>query len=114
MSDCIFCKIAKGQIPCQSVYEDKEILAFNDINPQAPVHVLIITKKHIETIASLKKEDEPLAGRLLLVAKEIAKDKKIDKTGYRVVGNCQKDAGQEVFHIHLHLLGGRKFGWPPG
>ena len=114
MEECIFCKIVKGEIPSQKAYEDTDILAFNDINPQAPVHILVIPKKHIDKLSSLKDEDKTLLSNMLLAAKEIAREKGIDKSGYRIVGNCEKDAGQLVFHIHLHLLGGRKFSWPPG
>lgn len=114
MKDCLFCRIIKDKIPSTKVYEDKEVLAFNDINPQAPVHILIIPKKHIDKLSLLENEDKELAGHLLLAAKKIAKDKGIDKDGYRIVGNCEKGAGQIVFHIHLHLMGGRKFAWPPG
>lgn len=114
MGDCIFCKIVKGEIPSQKVYEDNDILAFNDINPQAPVHILIIPKRHIDRLSSLKDGDKALIGQMMLAARDIAKEKGINKTGYRIVGNCEKDAGQLVFHIHLHLLGGRKFTWPPG
>jgi histidine triad (HIT) family protein len=114
MENCLFCKIVKGEIPSQKVYEDADILAFNDIKPQAPVHILIVPKRHIDTFSSLDDGDRMLAGRLLLVARAIAKNKGIDTTGYRLVGNCQKDAGQLVFHIHFHLLGGRAFSWPPG
>jgi len=114
MKDCLFCRVIKGEIPSTKVYEDKEVLAFNDINPQAPVHILIIPKKHIDKLSLLKNEDKGLAGHLLLTAKKIAEDKGIDRDGYRIIGNCEKGAGQMVFHIHLHLMGGRKFGWPPG
>ena len=114
MEDCIFCKVVKGEIPSQKVYEDEKILAFNDVNPQAPIHILIIPKRHIDKLSSLEDKDKELIGYMFLIAKRIAKDKGINKTGYRIVGNCEKNAGQLVFHIHLHLLGGRKFGWPPG
>jgi len=114
MKDCLFCRIIKDEIPSTKVYEDKEVLAFNDVNPQAPVHILIIPKKHIDKLSLLENEDKELAGHLLLTAKKIAKDKGIDRDGYRIVGNCEKKAGQMVFHIHLHLMGGRKFAWPPG
>jgi len=114
MSDCLFCKIVKGEIPSEKVYEDETILAFNDINPQSPVHAVIIPKRHIDKISSFKNEDAELIGKMVLAAQKIAKDKSIDEAGYRIVGNCQKDAGQMVFHVHLHLLGGRKFVWPPG
>jgi len=112
--DCLFCKIAKGEIPAKEVYQDDEIFAFEDINPQAPVHILIIPKQHIEKITDLEPEHAELIGKLSLIAKKIAQDKGIDKNGFRLVFNCEKDAGQVVFHIHLHLLGGRKFTWPPG
>jgi len=112
--DCLFCKIAKGEIPAKEVYQDDEIFAFEDINPQAPVHILIIPKQHIEKITDLEPEHAELIGKLSLVAKKIAQDKGIDKNGFRLVFNCEKDAGQVVFHIHMHLLGGRKFTWPPG
>jgi len=114
MGDCIFCKIVKGEIPSQKVYEDDSIIAFDDVNPQAPVHVLIIPKRHIDKISSVSLEDESLLGRMMLKAKSIAEDKGIDKSGYRIVVNCEKDAGQLVFHVHMHILGGRKFKWPPG
>jgi len=112
--DCLFCKIIKRQIPSKTVFEDDEVMAFEDIKPQAPVHIIIIPKAHIETLASAAEGDTVMVGRLVMTAKEIAKSKGIDSTGYRVVINCNKDAGQEVFHIHAHLLGGRKFKWPPG
>lgn len=107
--DCVFCKIVKGELPAKKVYEDEEILAFHDINPQAPVHILIIPKKHIE---ELKAEPE-LLGKLLITAYNIAKQQNLEK-GYRLVINQGKDAGQAVAHLHLHLLSGRKFSWPPG
>jgi histidine triad (HIT) family protein len=114
MENCLFCKIVKGEIPSEKVYEDADILAFNDIKPQAPVHVLVIPKRHIETFSEFDDGDRMLAGQLLLAARTIARNKGIATTGYRLVGNCQKDAGQLVFHVHFHLLGGRAFGWPPG
>ncbi len=112
--DCIFCKIASKEIPSKIVFENERIIAFEDINPKAPTHILIIPKKHIPYIAEIKKEDIPLVGELIYVARKIAEEKELDKDGYRLVFNNGKNAGQEVFHIHLHLLGGRKFGWPPG
>ena len=112
--DCIFCKISKKEIPSDIVYEDNEIIAFKDIRPQAPVHILIIPKKHIPYIANIEEEDIPLIGKLIFTAKKIARSLGIDESGYRLVFNNGSDAGQEVFHIHLHLLGGRKFKWPPG
>jgi histidine triad (HIT) family protein len=114
MQDCIFCKIANKEIG-KLVYEDELVAAFDDINPQAPVHVLVIPKKHIARISDIEGEDEiMLMGRLLAVANKIAAERGIAKAGYRVVVNCNEGAGQSVWHIHFHLLGGRKLGWPPG
>ncbi len=113
MADCIFCKIVQGEVPAKKVYEDEEILAFHDINPQAPVHILIIPKKHIEKIEDINESDAPLIGKLFVVAKKLAKEFNLED-GYRLVINNGKKAGQAVFHIHLHLLGGRIFSWPPG
>lgn len=112
MDDCIFCRIAEGKIESDKVYEDEKFVAFRDINPQAPTHVLIIPKQHIATLNEL--EDSEMAGRLVLIAKELALKSGISESGYRIVLNCNRDAGQDVFHIHCHLLGGRKFNWPPG
>ncbi len=112
--DCIFCKIASKEIPSKIVFENERIIAFEDINPKAPTHILVIPKKHIPYIAEIKEEDIPLIGELIYIARKIAEEKGLDKDGYRLVFNNGKNAGQEVFHIHLHLLGGRKFGWPPG
>ncbi len=112
--ECIFCKIIDGQIPADLIYQDDSIVAFRDINPQAPTHVLIIPKKHIEKISDINEEDSELISKMVLVAKKIAEDEGITESGFRLVFNNNKDAGQEVFHIHLHLLGGRKFSWPPG
>ncbi|WJW76321.1 histidine triad nucleotide-binding protein [Thiohalobacter sp. IOR34] len=114
MSDCLFCKMASGEIQPDVVYEDDEILAFRDINPQAPVHVLIIPKTHIATLNDLQPEQAPLVGRLFLAAKQIAAEEGIAERGYRTVFNCNAEAGQAVFHLHMHLLGGRPLGWPPG
>tara|TARA_B100000941_G_scaffold289017_1_gene267112 strand:- start:1491 stop:1832 length:342 start_codon:yes stop_codon:yes gene_type:complete len=110
----LFTKIINKEIPAEIIYEDNDVLAFNDINPQAPVHVLIIPKKEIKTINDIKFEDKEILGKIFLVAKKIAKKLNIDKTGYRTVFNCNEDGGQSVYHIHLHLLGGRKLNWPPG
>ena len=110
----IFSKIINKEIKSNIVYEDDQILAFEDVDPQAPVHILIIPKKEIKTINDIEVDNIEVLGKLFLVAKDIAKEKKIDKDGYRVVMNCNDYAGQTVFHIHLHLLGGRKFSWPPG
>ena len=114
MPDCLFCKIIKKEIPSDIVYETDSILAFNDINPQAPHHILIVPKKHIPTLNDLSEEDANLIGTLLLTAKDLAATRGIDESGYRTVFNCNADAGQAVFHIHLHLLGGRPMTWPPG
>lgn len=108
--DCLFCKIANHEIPANIVYEDKEIIAFKDINPQAPVHILIVPKEHIESVATLKDDNAVLAGRLLIKAADIAKSKGIDKEGFRLIFNTGKNSGQEVDHIHLHLLGGKPLG----
>ena len=114
-SDCLFCKIIQKKIPADIVYEDDNILGFNDINPQAPVHVLFIPKnRHIEKISDTKKEDHEIIGQLVSAANKIAKKNNIVDDGFRLVFNCNKNAGQAVFHIHLHLLGGRIFSWPPG
>ena len=110
----IFNKIIKKEIPAKIVYEDDDILAFEDIAPKAPVHILIIPKKDIKTLNDIKEEDANLIGPLTIVAKKIAKDKNINQDGYRLVMNCNDYGGQTVYHIHLHLIGGRKLSWPPG
>jgi len=110
MEECIFCKIIKGEIPSEKVYEDEEILAFKDINPAAPIHILVIPKKHIATLLDVSKEDNYLIAKIYEVINQIAKDLGIAKDGFRVITNCGKDAGQEVMHIHFHLLAGRKLG----
>lgn len=109
MEDCIFCKISKGEIPCDKVYEDEEILAFRDINPIAPVHILVIPKKHIKSAAELTEDDEALIGKMFTVIKNIAEENHLE-SGYRIVNNCGEDGGQEVPHLHFHLLGGTKLG----
>ncbi len=114
MTDCLFCKIIDGEIPCDKVYEDDEVVAFRDVNPQAPSHILIIPRKHIATVNDFEDEDQALAGKIMLVAKQIAAEEGIDEDGYRLVMNCKEGAGQAVFHIHMHLLGGRRLSWPPG
>ena len=111
---CLFCRIASGEIPASKVYEDDEVLAFNDINPQAPLHVLVIPKRHISTTNDLSAPDDGLVGTLVRRAGAIAREKGYADRGYRVVMNCNAEAGQTVFHIHLHLLAGRGLGWPPG
>lgn len=110
MEDCVFCKIIKGEIPAKKVYEDEEILAFNDIQPAAPIHVLIIPKKHIANLMEIEAEDTALMGNIIQTAKKIAKQLGIEEDGFRLIVNCGKDAGQEVMHIHFHLLAGRKMG----
>jgi histidine triad (HIT) family protein len=112
--DCIFCKIARKEIPARIAFENDKVLAFEDIRPQAPVHILVIPKDHIERTSDLTGADIGMIGELVLAAKTIAKERNVQESGYRIVLNCNRDAGQEVFHIHLHLLGGRKFAWPPG
>lgn len=110
--DCLFCRIVRGEIPAKLVKETPECVAFRDINPQAPVHVLVIPREHVESLNTTR--DAALVGRLALVAAEIAKTEGIADTGYRTVINTNANAGQTVFHIHLHLLGGRRMAWPPG
>ena len=113
MSDCIFCKLAEGEIPSNKVYEDDQIMCFHDADPQAPVHVLIIPKKHIESMDDLKEEDADLVAHIMLKIKDIAADLGLDN-GYRVVNNCGEDGFQTVKHLHFHILGKRKMTWPPG
>jgi len=113
-SDCVFCKIIRKEIPARIVFENNRILAFEDAKPQAPVHILIIPKYHIEKTSDLTEDNIQLIGELVLAAKTLADQKGIHESGYRIILNCNKDAGQEVFHLHLHLMGGRKFTWPPG
>ena len=110
MSDCIFCKIIDHEIPSAIVYEDDEVLAFEDINPLAKIHILLIPKKHIATTADLREEDAAIIGKIYLVAKKIAEEKGMAEDGYRIVNNCKFFGGQEVFHLHFHLLGGEKLG----
>lgn len=114
MSDCLFCKIAARQVKAEVVRETEDLVAFRDIRPQAPTHVLVIPKRHVPTLNDLSEADAPLVGKMVLLAKEIARAEKIDQTGYRTVFNVNRDAGQTVFHIHLHVLGGRSMSWPPG
>ncbi|MCX7905550.1 MAG: histidine triad nucleotide-binding protein [Elusimicrobiales bacterium] len=110
--ECIFCKIVKKEVKSKIIYEDEDIIAFNDLNPQAPTHILIIPKKHIESIINCKEEDVEILGKLAYTAKKIAE--KLNITDFRIVNNCGKKAGQSVFHIHYHFLAGRRMGWPPG
>lgn len=114
MLDCLFCKIAAGEIPAEKVFEDDQLVAFRDIHPQAPTHILIIPRKHIATINDAGEEDALLLGRMAVAAKKLAQREGCAEEGYRLVWNCNEGAGQTVFHIHLHLLGGRSFTWPPG
>jgi histidine triad (HIT) family protein len=114
VADCLFCKIVEGKIPAKKVYEDDDVVAFDDIQPQAPVHVLVIPKKHVATLNDLAPEDDAVAGKLLRVAARIAKERGISERGWRATVNVNKDAHQLVFHVHLHLMGGRGFTWPPG
>lgn len=114
MSNCIFCKIIKGEIPAKKVYEDEELLAFHDVNPQAPVHILVIPKKHIPNIMEAEAGDAEVLGRLLFRAQEIAKSSGCEEKGGRFVINCKSHGGQTVDHLHLHVLGGRSLKWPPG
>ena len=114
MDDCIFCRIAAKEIPARIVYEDDEILAFDDIHPKAPVHVLIIPKEHFASLNELPEDREGLLGQVLVKARAIAAAKGIGESGYRIVLNTARDSGQDVFHIHFHLLGGRRMTWPPG
>ena len=110
MDDCLFCKIIKGDIPSEKVYEDEEILAFKDINPAAPIHILVIPKKHIDSLAQIEIQDEALLGKMHTVINKIAKEQGVLEKGYRLIVNCGRDSGQEVMHLHFHLLAGQKFG----
>ena len=114
MADCLFCKIIAGEIPGAIVHSSDRIVAFKDINPQAPTHVLVLPRRHIATLNDLTEADDALVGELVRTAAAIAKKNGHAEAGYRTVFNCNADAGQTVFHIHLHLLGGRKLSWPPG
>jgi histidine triad (HIT) family protein len=114
MPDCLFCRIIKREIPASIVYEDDRVLAFNDINPQAPLHALVIPKRHIERLTDLTPDDDAIVGELARRAAAIAREKGYADGGFRTVFNTNADAGQTVFHVHLHVLGGRRFGWPPG
>ena len=112
--DCLFCKIINGDIPADIVYQDDDVLGFKDVNPQAPTHVLFIPKKHISTVNDLTTDNAGLVGKLYLAAASVAKDAGFADEGYRLVMNCNAGAGQTVFHIHLHMLAGRRLNWPPG
>lgn len=112
--DCLFCKIAEKQIPANLVHEDDHVVAFRDVNPQAPTHILVIPRRHIATVNDLAAEDGALMGHMLDTARQVATSEGIADSGYRLVLNCNSDGGQSVYHIHLHLLGGRRLHWPPG
>jgi histidine triad (HIT) family protein len=112
--DCLFCRIVAGQIPATKVYEDDELLAFNDIAPAAPMHVLIIPKEHIPTVNALEERHDALVGQMVRRAAALAASRGYDARGFRTVFNCNAEAGQTVFHLHLHVLGGRPMSWPPG
>lgn len=112
--DCLFCKIANGELESKLVYEDEDVVAFHDISPQAPTHILCIPRRHISTLNDLDPQDAELTGKLLLTAQKLARKLGFAEEGYRVVMNCNGHGGQTVFHIHLHLLGGRPLHWPPG
>ena len=114
MPDCLFCKIANGQIPATLVYHDDRLVAFKDINPQAPTHLLVIPRRHIASLNDLSAEDDGLVGEMVRRGAALAAERGYRDRGYRTVFNCNADAGQTVFHVHLHVLGGRTFAWPPG
>ena len=112
--NCIFCSIVEGKKLADIIYETERAIAFKDIRPKAPIHILIIPKKHIPTLNDITPDHQDLIGELFIIVKEIAKQLGIAENGYRTVFNCNRDAGQEIYHIHLHMLGGRQFSWPPG
>ncbi|MBI4859638.1 MAG: histidine triad nucleotide-binding protein [Candidatus Riflebacteria bacterium] len=114
MANCIFCRIVARQIPSTILFENEKVLAFRDAHPQAPTHILIIPKIHVERLSTLTPDDLPVVGECVRVANLLAEQEGISKTGYRLVANCGEEAGQSVWHVHFHLLGGRRLGWPPG
>jgi len=114
MLDCLFCKIIERKIPSHITYEDEKVVAFKDVNPQAPIHQLIVPRKHIATINDINANDKEILGHMVLVAQKIAKQEQINDSGYRLIFNCNNDGGQMVYHLHLHMLGGRSMTWPPG
>lgn len=114
MAECLFCRIAEGKVPARIVYQDEQAVAFEDVHPQAPVHILVIPRKHLANLLGVAEEDEALAGHLMRVASRVAQEKGVADSGFRVVANVNRDAGQSVDHLHLHVLGGRRLGWPPG
>jgi len=111
---CLFCRIVAGEIPARIVFQDEQVLAFEDITPQAPVHLLIVPKRHLPHLFATATEEAPLLGRMITTASALARQAGLEEKGFRLVMNCLADAGQSVFHLHLHLLGGRRMGWPPG
>lgn len=114
MSDCLFCKINNGDISADILYQDEDVTVFKDVSPQAPVHFLVIPKKHITTLNDLQSDDEALIGKMMLAAKNVAADLGVAESGFRTTMNCNPDGGQSVYHIHMHVLGGRQMNWPPG
>lgn len=114
MADCLFCRIVEGAIPAKILYEDDHCLAFADINPQARVHVLVIPRRHVVSLAAVSEHDGALLGNLLVACGKVAREQGVEESGYRVVANTGQEAGQSVFHLHFHVLGGRHLGWPPG
>jgi len=112
--DCVFCRISQDKTPAKKIYQDNDIIAFHDINPQAPVHVLIISRRHLTNLLDVNSQDESLLGKMLVIATQIAKELNVAETGFRIVINTNKNAGQSIDHLHIHLLGGRKMQWPPG
>jgi histidine triad (HIT) family protein len=114
MADCLFCKIAAGEIPSRKVFEDDDLVAFEDISPRAPVHVLVIPRRHVATLNDVTPADDVVLGSLVRAGARIARDRGVADGGYRLVLNCNADAGQSVWHVHLHVLGGRSLSWPPG
>ena len=113
-NDCLFCKIVSGDIPAEIIYRDDQVLAFRDINPRAPIHVLVIPQKHVDSLASVTDEQRDIMGKIMIVAREIAAAEGLSESGYRAVINVGLDGGQTISHLHLHLLGGRTLHWPPG
>jgi histidine triad (HIT) family protein len=111
---CVFCEIVAGRAPARRVYEDEEVLAFQDLRPQAPVHTLVVPKRHVASLLDLAPGDDALVGRIVRAGREVARASGLDERGFRLVLNCGPDAGYSVFHIHLHVVGGRRLGWPPG
>ena len=114
MDNCIFCKVVNRSVPSKTIFENENVIAFEDLHPQAPTHILVVPKKHIATLNDATPEDQSLLGEIILAATTIAKDRHISSSGYRLVANTMAGAGQSVFHIHFHLLGGRSLAWPPG